>query len=585
MFHTIHYLSCLLALCASAVSLRSKVSGFPGSWTPPWAKKTTLEEHHTTAPKDAKNVIFILFDDLRSMHPSYGWNQSYLPNHERLMKESLVFDRAYVQQAVCGPSRASLLSGRRPDRTQRWNFMKNEGGRGFRAAPGADKWNTLPQHFANHGYYTAGAGKLYHLGDPHDLDPQSWTEPECKTAFPYSGQGSCPVDQESLRPLSPGCPVNTAKHGREDCGSRGRPCFPDVVALDKWMEFLHKGATQYKSKGQPFFLALGFVKPHLPHIYPKEFLDNVPALKNIILPPNLHYPEKSPAMEWVREGIQSRLPSPKYTAPNMVMKAFLRGYYAAAAFSDSLLGEVLDKVDSLGLKWNTIVVVTADNGYSLGEHNHFEKYTNFETDARVPLYVRAPWKHKAAGARAKTLVELVDLYPSVAQLAGIPVDRKKESIDGESWAHLLDEPGHWHKGAVFSQHPRCYGLRTRASEMASKAKGVFPKHDATDFEKLNRCTYGDPHTFSYMGYSIRTEKWRYTEWPAWDPKGMVPAWDHSVGAELYDHRGDPPENTYKSYTQFENVNVAATHQTVTKDLRQRLIQYAKASRALVEKAR
>merc|ERR1719265_2486588 len=115
----------------------------------------TLEEHHTTAPTEAKNVLFVIFDDLRAMQPSYGWEQPHLPNHHRLMQESLVFDRAYVQQSVCGPSRASFLSGRRPDRTQVWNFMDGPAPGGFRNAPGAKKWNTLPQHFAKNGYYVA----------------------------------------------------------------------------------------------------------------------------------------------------------------------------------------------------------------------------------------------------------------------------------------------------------------------------------------------------------------------------------------------------------------------------------------------
>lgn len=189
------------------------------------------------APKGSKNVLFVIFDDYRAMHKTYGWSQPHLPNADAFAKESLVFDRAYVQQAVCGPSRASLMSGRRPDRTQMWNF---EGG--FRQTPGADKWNTWPQWFWKHGWYSAGCGKLYHPGDPANFDPQSWSEPQCKVNYPYFGQGSCPVPKAD-QPHGGGCSVDPVIYPNAT--------FPDEETLKVGLGFLRKASAQRNATGMP----------------------------------------------------------------------------------------------------------------------------------------------------------------------------------------------------------------------------------------------------------------------------------------------------------------------------------------------
>jgi arylsulfatase A-like enzyme len=431
-------------------------------------------------------VIFIVFDDLRAMQKSYGWSQPHLPNHERLMSESLIFDRAYVQQAVCGPSRASFMSGRRPDQTQMWNFVNGKGAGGFRNAPGADQWNTWPQHFGNMGYYTAGAGKIYHVGDPKKFDPPSWTEPECKEKFPHSQQGDCPIPHALIHKPQPGCAVDTDVY--TNCSTGEVNCFPDMAALDKGLEFLRKAATQYKSVGQPFWLAFGFVKPHMPHIYPKKYLDVIPPMAEIELPPNPNLTEGAPPICWLSEG-----PAHGWneTAKPTNVRAFRQGYYAAAAFTDDLLGQLLDEIEALGIKDTTAVILTADHGWGLGEHNHFLKYTNWETDARVPLFVRVPWKPETMGKRTSALVELIDMYPSLAELAGVPVDLSKESLDGRSWAHLLDDPSMEHKSAAYTQYPRCWPDN---------------KHTSESFTHMARCTSVDKTDFAYMGYSVRTNR-------------------------------------------------------------------------------
>lgn len=428
------------------------------------------------------------------------------------------------------------MSGRRPDRTEMWNFVDGDLPGGFRNAPGAAQWNTWPQHFGNMGYYTAGTGKIYHKGNPGHFDPPSWTELECKDNFPHSQQGDCPIPKDQLHQHSPGCPVDTDVY--LNCSTGEVNCFPDKTALATGLGFLRKAASQYKSEGQPFWLAFGFVKPHTPHVYPKEFLDLVPPLDDIELPPNPEFTEGAPPICWIEEG-----PAGKWneTANPDRVRALRQGYYAAAAYSDALLGQLLDEIDLLGVGNTTAVVLTADHGWGLGEHNHFIKYTNWETDARVPLYVRVPWKPETMGKRTSAIVEHIDMYPSLAELAGVPVDLKVESVDGRSWAHLLDDPTDVHKAAAFTQYPRCWPEGSRSSEA---------------FTHMARCAHVDMTDFAYMGYSIRTSRWRYTEWARWNGTTMTPDWSDLAGIELYDHTDDPPHDSKVSFEQFENKNVA-----------------------------
>lgn len=489
------------------------------------------------APSGVKNVLFVLFDDYRAMHKTYGWSQPHLPNADRLAADSLVFDHVYVQQAVCGPSRASLLSGRRPDRTQMWNFIDGDAPGGWRNAPGALDWNSWPQYFGTKGYYVAGAGKMYHRGDPTNGDPPSWTEPECKSHFPFYGQGNCPNSLQGGK----GCAVDTSKH--PECFNGKLMCFPDNATLAKGVEFLRKAAKQ-----QPFWLGVGFVKPHLPHIYPKEFENLVPKLEDIDLPPNPNFPKDAPPISWLSEGPMKNIDIP---ATDDAARELRHAYYSVAAYSDSLLGTLLDEVDALGLRDNTLVVLTADHGWGLGEHNHWLKYTNFETDTRVPLFVRAPWMG-VGGKRSSAIVELVDLYPTSAELAGVPIDVSQESVDGTSFAHVFKKPSKAHKDAAFSQYPRCWNSK-------------FPQNE-TAFPHMSRCAEVDKHDFAYMGYSIRTDRWRYTEWAKWDGKNLRPIWEESAGVELYDHKGDDGPSSKASYEQFENVNVASQKLSVVASL-------------------
>ena len=298
------------------------------------------------APKDALNVLFVIFDDLRIMHGAWGFHgQAHTPNTDAFANRSLIFDNAYCQQAVCGPSRASLISGRRPDSTQMWNFVG-----GFRQTPGAETWNTWPEWFRKRGYFTAGVGKLFHPGDPKDFDPQSWTGNKYSG---YFGQDSCPKKS----PNSHGCPVTDPKH-----------VYPDVETLTIAKSLL----GQAKNGSVPFWIGVGFVKPHMPHVFPAKYLDVVPALENIQLAAHPLPPSGGGGvqLDWTG-GKGSDGPVGQDTdfmnpTDNATAADWRRSYYAAAAFSDDLFGELLAELDRLQLSDNTIVIMTADHGWGLG---------------------------------------------------------------------------------------------------------------------------------------------------------------------------------------------------------------------------
>jgi len=479
------------------------------------------------------NVLFVIFDDLRIIHGLWGFNQSHTPNTDALAQKSLIFDNAYCNQAVCGPSRASLLSGRRPDTTQMWNFVGS-----FRDTPGADAWNTWPQWFRKNGYYTAASGKLFHPGDPENFDPPSWTNDKYGG---YYGQDNCPIKTSSH-----GCPVPASMNHT----------FPDYETLATAKTQLAYAAAHPET---PFWIGAGFVKPHMPHVFPAQYLDMVPPREQIVLAKN-QLPPKGMAvsLEW-HDGAEGMVTnnSDIYTpADAETQQDWRQNYYAAAAFSDAVLGELLAEVDRLGLSENTLIIMTADHGWGLGEHNHWVKYTDWETDARVPLMVHHPKAPHTWGVHTHSLVEHVDHYPTFAALAGVPVlPSAHESIEGYSYASLFAagaDPAStvWTSkyNASFTQYPRC-------------GCAPLPGSTTPNVLKTKRCASVKKEEFAYMGYSMRTTRWRYTEWAVWNGTSLRPEWSAQIDqadslVELYDHHGDVGNNGPPMWDDFENVNVA-----------------------------
>ena len=431
-----------------------------------WAAILT-PSHAEESSKRRPNVLFIAVDDLRPELGCYGNPIIKSPNIDRLAKSGVVFLNAFCQQAVCSPSRSSLLTGTRPDTTRVWDLATH-----FRKA--LPDIVTLPQHFKSNGYFTQSMGKVYH----HGLDdPESWSVP---TQFPV------------------------ARFNASDNKSQGRgPAFQAVAVADN---ALHDGELAdmavtalhgMKEKKQPFFLAVGFIRPHLPFISPKKYWALYdPA--SIPLAPNPFPPKDAPKYAVVAGGeIHSYDGVPKEThLPDDYARQAKLGYYAAVSYVDAQIGRVVDELDHLGLRDNTIIVLWGDHGWKLGEHDAWAKHSNVENDTHVPLIISVPGM-ATAGKSSPALVEFVDVYPTLADLAGLP---KPPRVEGLSARPLLEKPDLPWKSAAFSQYPRKIGKQ------------------------------------NLMGYSMRTERYRLTTWI------QKPDLNKVVAVELYDHKTDPQEN-------------------------------------------
>lgn len=308
----------------------------------------------------------------------------------------------------------------------------------------------------------------------------------------------------------------------------------------------------------------------MPHVFPEKYLAMVPPKEQIVLAKNQLPPNGTgSSLDWY-SGAESPAKDIDTPAPTETQQDWRQNYYAAAAFSDDVLGELLAEVDSLGFTDNTIVIFTADHGWGLGEHNHWVKYTNFETDARVPLMVHHPKFPHTWGTRTPSLIEHVDHYPTIAELAGVPVTAAAhETIEGFSYASLFTSGANpattvWMNmyNASFTQYPRC---------------GSAPEHPGgpPTFSGAKRCANVVKAKFAYMGYSMRTTEWRYTEWALWNGTSLKPEWTLRPTApdalvELYNHAGDTGNNGPPMWDDFENANLAGANPEVVTELSGRL---------------
>lgn len=446
------------------------------------------------------NVLFIAVDDLRPQLGCYGDPVVKSPCIDRLARSGLVFNRAYCQQAVCSPSRTSLLTGLRPDTTRIYDLNTH-----FRkTVPNAV---TLPEHFRKNGYHTQSLGKIYHA----DLDdPQSWSVPYWmpERRFPtYATEenlllvkmktkqmrikGEPRADEILEEDPKTHATLKIKRHQRAlgrawEIAEVPDNALPDGQVADHAVEVLRT------VKDSAFFLAVGFFKPHLPFVAPKKYYDLYPP-EAIKIASNPDPPTDAPDLamsDWGElrhyEGIPKKGPLPEETARQLI-----RGYRAATSYTDAQIGRVLDELDRLGLRERTLIVLWGDHGWHLGEHGLWCKHTNFEEATRSLLILSVPGCPKATGVHTDALVEFVDIYPTLSELCGLP---RPEGLEGLSMAPLLNDPNRAWKKAAFSQFPR-------------------------------RKT---------MGHSVRTDRFRYTEWAV---PGQEP-----VGVELYDHQVDPGEN-------------------------------------------
>ena len=412
------------------------------------------------------NVLFIAVDDLNTRLGCYGFEHIHSPNINALAKRGVRFDRAYCQYPSCGPSRASVLTGLRPHSTgilsNKINFREH--------LPDA---LTLPLHFKNNDYYTARVGKIFHQSVPTDIgtggpdDPDSWTEV-------INPRGRDKDEEDQLTVYTPQLPLPDQMCFLKAAGKDSEQT--DGIAIDATISLLKE------HRDEPFFIATGLYRPHIPYIAPKTYFDLYSLEKTLLPFLPVEYSNSVPAA-----ALASTSNWPNFGTSELQARECILAYDACVSFVDAQIGRLLSAVESLGLAENTIIVLWGDHGYHLGEHGLWRKNSLFEESARAPLIIYDP-RLGDNQADCKRIVEFVDIFPTVTSRAGLPVP---QSLDGVSLVPLLQDPeAEWDRPAFCEVH--------------------FREHN---------------------GRSVRTEEWRYIEW---GEKGKA-------GIQLYDQVGDALE--------------------------------------------
>ena len=464
------------------------------------------------------DVLLIMADDLNTALSGYGHPQCKTPNLDRLARSGMSFTRAFCQFPVCGPSRASLMTGRYPLS----NGVRSNG-RTLRGNP-----VTLPQLFRQNGYWTGRVSKIYHMGVPGNIytgdngtdHAPSWDERYNVSAMEALSPGRAEdvmlVDSvpryEEWRKKWPayrhkgGKLMVPGNHQGSDFviveADGGDEAMADGMAASKAVELLRQRAEAKK----PFFLAVGFVRPHVPLVAPRDSFRGYDASKMKLA--EAHEGDLAD----IPRAAQGNTNARKYKMDAERQKKTLRGYYASVSYMDRQVGRLLDELERLKLRANTIIVFASDHGYHLGEHTMWQKMSLMEESIRVPLIVSAPGR-KSRNARCGRIVELVDIYPTLATLAGL---KPPPGIQGQSFAKLLDDP---------------------------------------------QASHSRPDAFVDVrnGFCLRTERWAYMEYASTDKKTKR---QRAIGTMLYDMQADPK--------QFTNLSGKPEHAEVEQGLRTRL---------------
>lgn len=459
------------------------------------------------------NVLFISVDDLRPALGVYNDLIAITPNMDQLAAEGIIFRQAFCQSAVCAPSRASLMTGLRPDSTHVWHL-----GDKFREInPNAV---TMPQHFSRFGYHTVNIGKIFHNYMPDSI---SWDEPDLRPArylrkdwlerdgetFYISKEvnKSQEIKRDSLLKLKP---IRYANGWNTGPAWEAADVHDTLYYDGAQTELAKKTLSRLAKSNQPFYMGLGYFRPHLPFAAPKKYWDMYNP-KKMPMPDNPEIPKNAPiytmnSMYELRgyDGFQHiGHPTSSYKMNEDTIRTLRQGYYASVSYVDALLGDLISHMKKIGIYDNTIIVVWGDHGWKLGDHNSWGKMTNYNIDLKVPIIIRCP-NQKQQSIQTHAIVELVDLFPSLCELAGIDVP---EYLQGTSFVPLIENPELTWKSAAFSQFHR----RPKVSADGKR----------------------------YMGYSMNTEKYHYIEWYAWDNISGTKGEFKDV--ELYDRKNDPFE--------------------------------------------
>lgn len=440
------------------------------------------------------NVLFICVDDLKPLLGCYGDQRIKTPNFDRLAKRGVRFDLAYCNQAVCAPSRMALLTGLRPQTLGIYDF-----GRSFRQVrPDAV---TMPQFFRSHGYRTASLGKIFHVGHGNQDDKPSWSEPSVKGDVVNYVEFTGDSREEAL--FTNRSPAGLPRGPAWEAPDVADDAYPDGQLAREAVRRLEAA----KGGAEPWFLALGFVKPHLPFCAPKRYWDLYERV-TFALPAVNKPPAGSPGYASHNSGeLRNYEPTPgKGPVDDDMARTLIHGYHAAVSYVDAQVGLVLDALDHTGLSENTIVVVWGDHGWHLGDHGMWCKHSTYEQAARIPLFIVAPGVKPAASSAP---IESVDLYPTLSALAGLPAP---SGLDG------VDQGPALRGGAA----PRDHIIH------------VYPRGER-------------------LGRAIRTARYRLVEWK----KIGAPA--DTADFELYDYQEDPQETRNLAKEQPE---VLATMRTI-----------------------
>ncbi|MGC4034736.1 MAG: sulfatase [Chitinophagaceae bacterium] len=429
---------------------------------------------YANAQKQKPNILFIASDDLSIDVNGFDNSLVKTPNLDRLYRSGVRFERAYCQYPLCAPSRASLMTGLRPDKTKvkdLFTFFRNN----------IPDVVTLPQLFMKNGYFTARVGKIYHYGVPSDIgtngqdDSLSWN-------LRVNPIGIDRLQEDKITNYMPKVPLGGALSfwaapGTDDDQTDGKIANEAINILDA-------------HKNQPFFLAVGFFRPHTPFVAPRKYFELYPLEK-------INLPVQNDS-DWLKKPSIARYTlKDNYGLTIEQQKEVTQAYYASISFMDAQVGKLLDKLDELKLTENTIIVFWSDHGYALGQHGQWQKQTLFEHTARVPLIISAPGFPRQQVTLSTA--ELLDIYPTLAELSAL---KPPTDLQGKSLVPVLKKPAQTIQAPAFTQ-----------LEKNVKQKAWYPNVDR-----------------DYVGKSVRYKQWRYTEWN-----------DGKDGVELYNYDSDPNE--------------------------------------------
>ena len=439
---------------------------------------------------DKPNVLLICVDDLKPALGCYGDKVVKSPNIDRFAARGVLFERAYCNQAVCAPSRNALMTGVRPTTMGIYDLGTN-----FRLA--SSNAVTLSQYFMRQGYRAEALGKIFHVGHGNHDDPASWSVPHFKAnsiayVLPESRANQGLTREEALFANDPADVAKLPRGAPYESADVPDDAYPDGKIA---AEAIRRLRAAKEKPGEPFFLAVGFLKPHLPFCAPKKYWDLYDR-GSFAIPSQRSAPEGAPKFApsgWGELRQYTGIPTNGPVTDDQA-RTLIHGYHAAVSYMDAQLGKLLDELDRLNLATNTIILLWGDHGWHLGDHGWWCKHTNYEEATRIPLIVAAP--RIRGGTRAKnTLVETVDIYPTLVELAGLPEAQVPQGLEGKSFASVLREPSLALKDVVFHVYPR--GER--------------------------------------IGRAVRTARYRLVEWK------LPGAAADTAELELYDYQKDPLE--------------------------------------------